>query len=101
MNVKITRNTRHYRRTINGAWVAGPMSHDVMERDEDFLRPRVLDGGYVCHFGVGDGIKVEWPDGVVESAYPSSIGPNYTPQLFPADGRLSKLMTGPPRKVVA
>lgn len=96
--VTITRRTQRYRRSVNGAWLAGHCEAETLVRDEEILRTRDVQyplGVVRSRFSVGDGIEVEWPDGVKESCYSHGTSHSGKPYLafIPADGRLSRLIT--------
>jgi len=83
--VQIERTSNRYARSINGAWIGAGSDKKQFEIDEDSLTKR---------FSLNSGIKVTWPDGVIESAFPFNGGacPGYPPICIPADGRLAKLL---------
>ncbi len=83
--ITIVRTTNRYRRSINGAWCDAGRETEILEREESWLTSRV---------SIGDGLKVTWPDGTEEFAYPSRAGVGYPPVCIPADGRLAKIFRG-------
>lgn len=60
MDLKITRYTSHYRRTVNGAWIAGRSDTEVFTVPEE----RAL--AYVMGGGLSASCTAEWPDGHIE-----------------------------------
>lgn len=85
MLVKVARTTTRVVRTSNGAWYPTTQERQDLTLDEDQLDSR---------FSLNSGIRVTWPDGVTESAFPFNGGacPGYPPTCIPADGRLAKLL---------
>lgn len=78
MNVKITRRTSHYRRTVNGAWIGNGNTSEMFT----VLEEQAL--AYVMGGGLSASCVVEWPDGHVES-----FGHGTGLDLFgPGDSRL-------------
>ncbi len=91
--VKITRTHNLYRRSVNGAWVGNGSTSEAREMSESFLM-RPADAKHCTHFSLGDGIKVQWPDGVTEHAFEgiAGLGGQYAPKCIPERGRLHSLL---------
>lgn len=89
MEVTVTRTTNQYRRSVNGAWLGAGSEATEIRIDEAKLDKR---------FSLNNGIRVTWPDGVTESAFPFNGGacPGYPPICYPADGRLAALLKRDP-----
>lgn len=83
--VKLERITNRYARDINGAWVSAGADKEEREIDEALLTKR---------FSLNSGIRVTWPDGTSESAFPLIGGAfaSYPPICIPPDGRLAALL---------
>lgn len=83
--VTITRHTHRYRRSANGAWLGAGSEKETLVRGEEVLR---------SGFSIGDGIEVEWPDGVKESCWSRGTSHSGKPYLtiIPAGGRLAALL---------
>ena len=83
--VTVCRTFNRCTRTTNGAWYGVTPENNTFEIEEE-----KLDKG----FSLNSGIKVTWPDGTIENAFPfnggASIG--YPPICIPGNGRLSKLL---------
>lgn len=85
--VTVVRHQHQYRRSINGAWLGAGYVSEVLVIDEQRL----------AQLSLGSGIRVTWPDGVSESAYPGNYGVgNYSPVCIPSAGRLSPLLKRAP-----
>jgi len=83
--VTIERTSNRYARSINGAWIGAGADKKVFDAEEELLTKR---------FSLNSGIKVTWPDGITESAFPFNGGacPGYPPICIPSDGRLATLL---------
>jgi len=83
--VTVTRTLNRYTRTANGAWYGVAPENNTFEIEEKKLNKQ---------FSLNSGIKVTWPDGTIESAFPFNGGAStgYPPICIPGDGRLSKLL---------
>ena len=84
--VTVIRHQRHYRRSVNGAWLGAP---DSTSRHE------VADPVSLRGWTLGDSwLEVIWPDGVRESVHPprNVVGTGYL--LEPIGARVAVLFEG-------
>ena len=83
--VTVTRHTRHYRRSVNGAWLG----------DADSTARHTVDPLALRDWTLGDSwLEVVWSDGVRETVFPprSVVGPGYS--LEPIGARVAALFEG-------
>lgn len=79
--VTVTRHSRTYRRSINGAWLGGATEQSA---------PIQVELSTLPSWTIGDGwLDVAWPDGHRESVFSSRLGFGYPPE--PHGERLARL----------